>query len=111
MDDIDEHLSRYPLHEKILAHGEEKDAITAFIEWLRYGDTVVTDNVVGLVTTQHLDDASPSGKVHYYDLSDQWVEKLIAAYFGIDIGEFYAEKDLMLRDIREAMAQQEQEEG
>lgn len=72
-------LSKYPEHEKLAGHRSTHSAIESFLNFIleERGYTVVDD-----------DDRSQSAA------------SLIAEFFDIDMQKWYAEKDMMLEEIR-----------
>ena len=103
---------QYPEHEKLKALGDRNDEIQAFIDWLYDDQDLVVaararENAAGFIVR---DDESSRlwSLTHVEDhpihsdtsRGKSLREKIMAAYFSIDLRKISDEKDQMLRDIR-----------
>jgi hypothetical protein len=99
----------FPEHEKLQSLGDRKDEIQSFIDWL-FDDQDFTLAVWGrparldrneLVNEGHLYQPDEGGHPIARSFRGRgFREKLMAAYFDIDLDKISDEKDAMLAEIR-----------
>lgn len=84
-------MSDYPQHEKFQELKENLEAVQEFVEWFIAHGPTARAYACGC--------CDATGKIPLHRLHDRQKGDLILEAFGIDVKEFYAEKERMVEEL------------